>query len=56
VRFVYRQSTLLFGIVSIALGVALIVETARRGGGIGLLLGVLFIALGAGRIYLLRRR
>lgn len=54
-RDVYRRSTLVFGVVSIALGVAIIVETARRGGGIGILLGVLFIALGVGRMYLLLR-
>jgi uncharacterized membrane protein HdeD (DUF308 family) len=56
VRFVYQRMTLVFGAVSIALGVAILVETLRHGAGIGLLLGVLFIGLGAGRIYLLRRR
>jgi uncharacterized membrane protein HdeD (DUF308 family) len=55
-RFVYQRMTLIFGVVSIALGVALLVETLSRGGGVGLLLGVLFIGLGAGRIYLLRAR
>jgi len=38
------------------LGAALIAATARAGGGIGYLLGLLFIALGLGRLYLLRRR
>jgi hypothetical protein len=47
---------LLFAAVLIGLGVALVVQTARVGGGIGYLLGVLFVALGAGRLYLLRSR
>jgi hypothetical protein len=46
-----------FGLVAIGLGVALLAETTVAGGGsTGYLLGVLFIALGIGRIYLLRRR
>jgi len=40
----------------VALGVAMIVLTVRAGGGIGYILGVLFVAAGAGRLYLLRRR
>jgi uncharacterized membrane protein HdeD (DUF308 family) len=51
----YRRSTLVFGLVAIALGIALIVETLTKGFGIGILLGLLFVAVGAGRIYLLRR-
>ncbi len=47
---------LVFAVVLISLGIALLVQTARAGGGIGYLLGVLFIALGAGRLYLLRTR
>jgi hypothetical protein len=46
----------LFSGVFVVLGVAMIVETARVGGGVGYLLGVLFAALGAGRLYLLRGR
>jgi hypothetical protein len=39
------------------LGLALLAETARAGGGsVGYLFGVLFVALGCGRLYLLRRR
>jgi hypothetical protein len=45
-----------FALTLIGLGVALIVQTARAGGGVGYLLGVLFIGLGAGRLYLLRAR
>jgi hypothetical protein len=56
VRTVYRQSTLVFGLVSICLGIAIVVRTASHGGGVGLLIGALFVGLGVGRIYLLRRR
>jgi hypothetical protein len=52
----YRGATAVFGLVSIGIGIALLVQTARVGGGIGYVLGVLFIALGAGRLYLLWRR
>ncbi len=53
----YKRSVLLFGVLAIALGVALLVETVAGGGGsAGYLLGVLFIGLGIGRLYLLRRR
>jgi hypothetical protein len=53
----YKRSVVVFGVVAIALGVALLVETVAVGGGTaGYLLGVLFIGLGIGRLYLLRRR
>ena len=53
----YKRSVVVFGVVAIALGVALLVETAAAGGGsAGYLLGVLFVGLGAGRLFLLRRR
>ena len=38
------------------LGIAILVQTARHGGGLGYVIGVLFVALGAGRLYLLRHR
>ena len=41
---------------SYRLGIALVAVTAARGGGIGYLLGPLFVALGIGRLYLLYRR
>jgi hypothetical protein len=47
---------LVFAAVFVGLGIALLVQTARSGGGVGYLLGVLFIGLGAGRLYLLRTR
>jgi hypothetical protein len=52
----YREVAGAFGLVAIGIGIALIVRTAMEGGGVGIVLGLLFIALGAGRLYLLRRR
>jgi uncharacterized membrane protein HdeD (DUF308 family) len=53
----HQRSVLVFGLLAVVLGVALLVETAAAGGGsTGYLLGVLFVALGCGRLYLLRRR
>jgi hypothetical protein len=55
IRF-YRGATALFGVVFLGLGIALLVVTAARGGGAtGYLIGVLFVALGLGRLYLLRQ-
>ena len=52
-----QRSTVVFGLLSVALGVALVVRTASAGGGqVGYLMGALFVALGLGRLYLLRRR
>ncbi len=47
---------ILFSATFIAIGVALLVQTVRVGGGIGYLLGLLFVALGVGRLVLLRSR
>jgi hypothetical protein len=53
----YKRSVLVFGALSIGLGIALLVETAAVGGGtVGYVLGLLFVGLGIGRLYLLRRR
>jgi uncharacterized membrane protein HdeD (DUF308 family) len=52
----YRSATAVFGLVAIVLGVAILVQTARAGGSLGYVLGVLFVALGIGRLYLLRHR
>ena len=53
----YRSTTALFALTFIGLGIALLVVTAARGGGTtGYLLGALFLALGIGRLYLLRRK
>jgi hypothetical protein len=57
VKTVYRRSTVIFGLIALGIGVALLVETAAQGGGsVGYVVGVLFIALGIGRLYLVRRR
>jgi hypothetical protein len=55
-RSSYRGTTAIFGVVAIGLGITILVQTARLGGGLGYLIGVLFVALGAGRLYLLWRR
>ena len=53
----YRFGVAVFAVVFVGIGVALIVVTAARGGGaFGYVIGLLFIALGAGRLYLLRTR
>ena len=53
----YKRSVLVFGVLAIAIGATLLAETVAAGGGsVGYLLGVLFLALGVGRLYLLRRR
>jgi uncharacterized membrane protein HdeD (DUF308 family) len=51
-----RRSVLVFGVLAIALGVAILARTAWDGGTAGYLFGVLFIGLGAGRLYLVKRR
>jgi hypothetical protein len=58
VNRVYRRSVLVFGVLAICLGFAVLVETALQGDGfgVGYVLGALFIALGSGRLYLLRRQ
>jgi hypothetical protein len=52
----YRDVVATFGVVAIAIGIALIVRTAIAGGGVGIILGLLFVALGVGRLWLLHRR
>ena len=52
----YRAMTQLLAVVTIVLGVAMLVITVRRGGGVGIVLGLLFVAAGAGRLYLLHRK
>ena len=52
----YRRSVLVFGIVAVLVGFALLVQTARQGGGtVGYAVGALFVALGAARLYILRK-
>lgn len=52
----YRALVVALALAFMAIGLALLVVTAREGGGLtGFLLGGLFVALGAGRITLLLR-
>jgi hypothetical protein len=51
----HRGATRLLAAVTMALGVALIAATVAQGGGfLGIMLGILFLAAGAGRFYLAR--
>ena len=53
----YRRLSVLLAATIVALGIALIAVTLANGGGqVGILLGVLFIAAGAGRLYVQRGR
>ncbi len=51
-------TTTILSVVILLLGVVIVVRTVTAGGGplaIGVLIGVLFCGLGAGRLYLSRR-
>lgn len=50
----YRRTVTLMALVFIALGVTMVVVTLVRGGGVGVVLGGLFVALGIGRLLMLR--
>ena len=53
----YRAGVAFFAVAFVGIGIALLAVTAANGGGlVGYLLGVLFAALGVGRLYLLRTR
>jgi hypothetical protein len=53
----YRSAVVLFSVVFVGIGVALLIRTAAEGGGVvGFLLGGLFIALGIGRLTVERKR
>ena len=53
----YRGAVAVFGVLFVGIGIALLVVTAVHGSAaFGYLVGVLFIALGLGRLYLLRAR
>jgi hypothetical protein len=57
-RSLHRQYTRLMSALMVGLGLAMIVSTLARGGGlltVGIVLGVLFIAAGLGRLYVLGR-
>jgi len=51
---VHRGATRVLSLAMVVLGLAMIVSTVARGGGplaLGLILGLLFIAAGLGRLY-----
>ena len=53
----YRNAVYAFGVVFVAIGLALLVVTGVNGGGVvGFVLGGLFVALGVARIQLERKR
>jgi hypothetical protein len=53
----YRSLVVIFAVLFMGIGIALVAVTAVNGGGaFGYVLGTLFFALGVGRLYLLRRR
>jgi hypothetical protein len=57
-RNLHRGTTRVMSTVMVLIGVAMIVSTIVHGGGalaLGILLGVLFIAAGLGRLYVLGR-
>ena len=57
-RELHRGATRLLSVAMVVLGVAILVTTIARGGGpvsIGVILGVLFVAAGAGRLYVASR-
>jgi multisubunit Na+/H+ antiporter MnhB subunit len=52
---VYRGVTRIFAVVIMGFGIAIVIITLAAGGGplsTGMLIGLLFSALGAGRLYL----
>lgn len=53
----YRWTVVVFAMLFVGIGIALLVRTAAEGGGVvGFLLGGLFIAFGVGRLTLQRKR
>ena len=52
----YRSATILFACATMALGVVIFVIGALHGGTEGLLSGVLFVAAGGRRLWMIRRR
>jgi hypothetical protein len=57
-RQLHRSSTRVMSVLIIVIGIALVARTLIAGGGagaVGVILGLLFIAAGAGRLYLQSR-
>jgi hypothetical protein len=58
-RQAHRAATRVLSLAMVAIGVILIASTLVRGGGplaVGVIVGLLFLALGVGRLYLLGAR
>jgi hypothetical protein len=54
-----RSATAVLSVLMVVIGVAIVVRTTAEGGGpaaFGILVGLLFVAAGAGRLYAERRR
>jgi hypothetical protein len=52
----YRTLVRLIAFVMIAIGLAMLSLTLRHGFGVGVILGLLFIGAGVGRLLMLRRK
>ena len=55
---IYQGSVRLLSVLMIGLGVAIVVTTLARGGGLlslGMMLGLAFVAVGGGRLWLVAR-
>jgi hypothetical protein len=51
----YKSTVVVMAVLMMLLGFALVVRTLLNGFGVGVILGALFIAAGAGRLALMRR-
>jgi hypothetical protein len=54
-RDAYRRLVVVFGVIAIGVGIALLVQAVRYGGTPRYVIGGLFIALGSARLWMLRR-
>jgi hypothetical protein len=52
----YRGLVTFMALAMILLGLAMLIVTLRHGFGVGVILGVLFVAAGVGRLLMLRRK
>ena len=52
----YRTLVQMIAVVLILMGLGMLSITLSHGFGVGVILGLLFIAAGAGRLYLIRKR
>jgi hypothetical protein len=52
----YRNMVRVVALLMIALGISMLAITLARGGGVGVVLGLLFVAAGGGRLYMTRSR